>query len=210
MTSVASSPGSGRFVPAPAQITGLVLAGGRGSRMGGVDKGLQPLRGEPLARIALARLAPQVGALLVSANRHLDRYAAFGAPVVRDSDPDFPGPLAGIAAGLQGARTPWLATVPCDAPFFPADLVARLAEAIAASGASIGYAASVGEDGRARRHPVCALLRCALADDLRRALDAGERKVGAWYARHMAVEVTFDDEAAFYNVNTLPDLQAIG
>jgi len=128
--------------PTPAQITGLVLAGGRGSRMGGVDKGLQHYKGRPLVQHVLDRLGPQVGGLMINANRHLDAYAAFGVPVWPDTLADYPGPLAGLAH----CPTPDLASVPCDSPLFPTDLVARLAAALAADAAQIAVAAAV-EDG---------------------------------------------------------------
>lgn len=187
-------------------ITGLVLAGGRGSRMGGVDKGLQLHLGRPLALHALERLRPQVGGLMVNANRHLDAYAAFGVPVHPDPLPEFPGPLAGLLAGLMHCRTPWLVTVPCDTPDFPADLVARLAEA--AQAADIVMAASL-EDGAVRTQPVFSLVRATLAADLRATLEAGERKVDRWTARHRMAVVTFDrseDAAAFFNANTPQEL----
>ncbi|MFC5428563.1 molybdenum cofactor guanylyltransferase MobA [Paraburkholderia denitrificans] len=201
-----------------ADITGLVLAGGRGQRMGGADKGLQLLHGQPLAAHVLARLAPQAGALAISANRHRDVYAALGAPwhaaVLADTLPDFPGPLAGLLAGLQAAKTPWLLTAPCDSPWLPADLAARLAAAVLAQDADIATVVttnatgnSTGDSaGNSTLHPVFALVRTSLADDLAAFLGAGERKVRAWYARHKTVEVNFADERAFYNINSLQEL----
>jgi molybdenum cofactor guanylyltransferase len=198
----------------PAQsITGLVLAGGRGQRMGGVDKGLQILHGKPLAAHVLARLAPQVGALAISANRNREAYSALGAPwhasVLADTLPDFPGPLAGLLAGLRAARTEWLLTAPCDSPWLPADLAERLGNAALThrqAGADIVTATTVDAEGTVSLHPVFALVRTSLADDLAAFLDAGERKVRAWYARHTATEVAFDDERAFYNINSLQEL----
>jgi molybdenum cofactor guanylyltransferase len=192
------------------QITGLLLAGGRGMRMGGVDKGLQPLHGEPLAAHVLKRLAPQTGALLISANRHPDTYATLGAPfgatIVADTLPGFPGPLAGLLAGLRAAGTAYVLSAPCDSPWLPADLAARLAEALNSADADIATVATVDRQGQTSLHPVFALLRTSLADDLSAFLDAGERKVRAWYARHRAVEVVFTDERAFYNINSLQEL----
>ncbi|MFL9960395.1 molybdenum cofactor guanylyltransferase MobA [Paraburkholderia sediminicola] len=192
------------------QITGLLLAGGRGKRMGGVDKGLQTLHGEPLAVHVLRRLAPQAGALLISANRHPDTYAALGAPfgaaIVADTLPGFPGPLAGLLAGLRASATPYLLSAPCDSPWLPADLAAHLAHALSANQADIATAATVDADDNTALHPVFALLRTGLADDLSEFLDAGERKVRAWYARHRTVEVVFTDERAFYNANSLQEL----
>lgn len=198
-----------------AATTGLLLAGGRGQRMGGADKGLQLLDGEALGLHVMRRLAAQTGHLLISANRHLDVYAALGAPfgarVLTDADPPgtFAGPLAGLYAGMRAARTPDLLCAPCDAPFLPADLAVRLAAARDAAQADIAYAVTLDADGTRRQQPVCALLRCALDEDLADALAAGEHKVRAWYARHNAVEVVFDDERAFYNVNSLQELAGL-
>ena len=190
------------------RITGLVLAGGRGSRMGGVDKGLQMHRGLPLALHALRRLQPQVGAAMINANRNLDVYEAMGVPVWPDPIEGFPGPLAGLAAGLQHAGTDWLASVPCDTPDFPPDLVERLAAAAAAQDAEIAMAATP-EDGRLRRQPVFMLLRTGLLDSLAAYLQAGERKVDQWTTRHRCVEVAFDNAAAFFNANTAAELRSL-
>ena len=191
-------------------ITGLVLAGGRGQRMGGADKGLQMLHGTPLASQVLARLAPQVGMLAISANRNRDAYVALGAPwqasVLADTLPDYPGPLAGLLAGLRAARTEWLLTVPCDSPWLPADLAERLCDAALARHADIATATTTNADGAVLLHPVFALVRTSLADDLAAFLAAGERKVRAWYARHKTAEVAFADERAFYNINSLQEL----
>jgi molybdopterin-guanine dinucleotide biosynthesis protein A len=193
-----------------ARMTGLLLAGGRGTRMGGLDKGLQPLRGEPLALHVAKRIAPQVDTLLVSANRNLEAYAAlarpFGARVVADASDDFPGPLAGILAGLRAARTELVLCVPCDAPHLPLDLGKRLVDALDAERADIATVVTHGASGHASSHPVFALLRATLADDLASALARGEHKVRTWYARHMTVEVAFSDEHAFYNANSLQQL----
>jgi len=192
--------------PSRAAITGLVLAGGRGQRLGGVDKGLQPWHGRPLVDHAIARLAPQVGELMISANRHAADYAARGARVLADASGDFPGPLAGVLAGLRAAATPWLAVVPCDAPLLPLDLVERLA-----GGLGDGRAAVVQRDRGGlgpRLEPVCCLLSTALADDLAQYLGEGGRQVEAWLVRH-AAPVRFDrpeDAAAFANINTPDDL----
>lgn len=191
-------------------ITALVLAGGRGSRMGGIDKGMQPFRGEALALHVMRRLAPQAGAMLVSANRSLDDYARLGAPfnarVIADTRGEYPGPLAGIAAALREARTGFVLTAPCDAPFVDEHLGAALLQALETKGVDIAYAATVEASGDVQAHPVFALLRTSLADDLHAWLDAGERKVRAWYARHTAAEVQFHDVRAFYNVNDLQQL----
>lgn len=202
---------------APADITGLLLAGGLGSRMGGVDKGLQPFNGEPLALHAIRRLRPQVGTLMLNANRNLEAYEVFGAPVHADVLADYPGPLAGFLTGLAHCRTPWLLTVPCDTPLFPLDLAARLAEAAAAGDAEIAMAVAPEEtEGAApllRPQPVFCLLRADLLESLRRYTEAGGRKVQAWTAQHRTVRVPFDRPGdapdAFFNANTLAELHAL-
>jgi molybdopterin-guanine dinucleotide biosynthesis protein A len=193
-----------------ADITGLVLAGGRGSRMGGVDKGLQAYRGVPLAKHALQRLAPQVGTVMINANRNLESYAAMGAPVCADVLPDYAGPLAGFLAGLDRCETPWLVTVPCDSPLFPLDLVARLAQALDDddADAEIAMAASL-EDGELRTQPVFCLMKASLRSSLVEFTAGGQRKIDRWTARHRCVEVRFDDPLAFFNANTLDELQQL-
>lgn len=188
------------------QITGLLLCGGRGSRMGGVDKGLQPYRGMPLAMHALLRLQPQVGAVMINANRNLAAYEAMGVPVWADALPDYPGPLAGVLAGLEQCETRYLVTVPCDTPGFPPDLVSRLADALVREGAEIAMAATV-EQGERRLQPVFCLMQADLLESLDATLKTGERKIDRWTARHRCAEVVFDDAAAFFNANTVADLQ---
>lgn len=190
-------------------ITGLVLAGGRGSRMGGADKGLQSHLGIPLALHALLRLAPQVGPTLVNANRNLAAYEAMGSPVWPDALPDYPGPLAGFLAGLERCETPYLATVPCDTPDFPTDLVARLAEALSRDEAEIAIAATREPDGSIQVQPVFCLMRASLLESLVRATTAGERKIDRWAKQHRCSEVLFDDAGAFFNANTLAELQSL-
>ena len=183
-------------------ITGVILAGGAGRRLGGVDKGLQELRGRPLVQWVLEGLAPQVGRVLISANRNLPRYAAFGYPVLPDRIPGFAGPLAGLHAALAQAATPLVASVPCDSPFLPADLVQRLYAALLADEAELAVARAGG-----RTHRAFCLARRELLPGLDAFLAAGERKVGLWHASLKAVEVDFDDEAAaFDNINTPQDL----
>jgi molybdopterin-guanine dinucleotide biosynthesis protein A len=184
------------------EITGVVLAGGQGRRMGGVDKGLQCLNGRPMVEHILARLQPQVGHLLINANRNPQAYAAFGYPVIADAVPDFAGPLAGLHAALSAAQTPWVATVPCDSPFLPVDLVFRLFSALTAASAEIAVART-----GAQVHPVFCLCRRDLLPHLNACLARGERKFGRWYADLQAVEVAFDDQAqAFENINTREEL----
>jgi molybdopterin-guanine dinucleotide biosynthesis protein A len=189
-------------------ITGLVLAGGRGTRMGGVDKGLQNHRGLPLALHALLRLQMQVGAAMINANRNLGAYEAMGVPVWPDSMPDFPGPLGGLLAGLEHCETPWLLTVPCDTPNFPLDLAERLGAAVAAAGVPVATAATR-EDGQLRAQPVFSLVRTDLLESLVAYLQAGERKIMPWLRQHGGVEVVFEDPTAFHNANTLADLQRL-
>jgi molybdopterin-guanine dinucleotide biosynthesis protein A len=186
-------------------ITGLVLCGGRGSRMGGVDKGLQAHQGLPLAMHALLRLSPQVGQVMINANRNLAAYESMGVPVWPDPIEDYPGPLAGWLAGLEHCETPYLVTVPCDTPGFPADLVARLASALAEADADVASAATV-EGGALQAQPVFSLLKASLIEDLVASLHAGERKIDRWTARHRCVQVPFDDAQAFFNANTVQEL----
>jgi molybdenum cofactor guanylyltransferase len=189
-------------------ITGLVLAGGRGSRMGGVDKGLQNHRGLPLALHALLRLQPQVGHAMINANRNLAAYDSMGVPVWPDPLADYPGPLAGLLAGLEHCTTPYLVTVPCDTPNFPLDLVERLAAAAQEQDAELAMAATV-ENGARQVQPVFCLLRSTLLESLVAYLHAGERKIDRWTARHRCAEVVFDDTAAFFNANTMAELQQL-
>jgi len=190
-------------------ITGLVLAGGRGSRMGGVDKGLQTWRGMPLALHAILRLQPQVGQMMVNANRNIGAYEALGVPVWPDGLADFPGPLAGFLAGLEHCETPYLATVPCDSPRFPEDLVARLAAGLRAEGADIALAATL-EAGQLQPQPVFSLIAAPLVEDLVRALQGGERKIDRWMGRHRLATVVFEDADAFFNANTVDELRRLG
>lgn len=185
-------------------ITGLILAGGRGSRMGGVDKGLQNYRGLPLAMHALLRLSPQVGQVMINANRNLGAYESFGVPVWPDALPDFSGPLAGILTGLHHCETPFLATVPCDTPRFPNNLVARLSTALSAQAAEIAMART-----GTQVQPVFMLMRTSVLDSLVRFTEGGGRKIDRWTAQHHTVEVDFDDESAFANANTPDELLAL-
>ncbi|HTS23193.1 MAG TPA: molybdenum cofactor guanylyltransferase MobA [Casimicrobiaceae bacterium] len=188
------------------RVTGLVLAGGQGRRMGSVDKGLALLQGRPLVRHAIERFAPQVDELLINANRNIERYEALGYPVVTDRIAGFAGPLAGLHAGLARAAHPLLATVPCDSPFLPADLVARLRHALDAQAADLAVARTHDQP-----HPVFALVRRNVLPHLERFLAGGGRKIDAWYASLATIEVRFDDESeAFRNINTAAELEAAG
>jgi len=190
------------------QITGLVLAGGRGSRMGGIDKGLQTHLGQPLALLALQRLRAQVGRLMVNANRNLPVYEAMGVPVWPDAIADYPGPLAGFLAGLAHCETPWLVTVPCDTPGFPLDLVQRLAQGVVAEGAEIAIAATL-EQERVQLQPVFCLMAATLIDRLIRSMRSGERGIERWARQQRCATVVFEDTDAFFNANTLDDLQRL-
>lgn len=184
------------------KITGVILAGGLGRRMGGIDKGLQELRGQPMVHWVVERLAPQVDELLINANQNAERYAAFGHPVVPDQIPDFAGPLAGLHAALSAATHPLVATAPCDSPFLPADLVSRLFSALTAAHADLAVARTFEQP-----HPVFCLCKREVLPHLTEFLAGGGRKIDRWYSTLNIVEVAFDDEAAaFENINTREEL----
>jgi molybdopterin-guanine dinucleotide biosynthesis protein A len=182
------------------RITGIVLAGGQGRRMGGVDKGLKLLHGKPMVEHVLARLTPQVDEIVINANQNAGTYGGYGHRVVSDEVSGFAGPLAGLHAGMKAARHPLVLTVPCDSPFLPADLAARLSSALEDRQVAV---AKTGDQA----HPVFALVRTSVLDDLEAFLRGGGRKIDAWYGALRFVEVAFDDEAdAFRNINTLEEL----
>ncbi len=184
-------------------ITGLILAGGRGSRMGDVDKGLQHFHAKPMVAHVIERLAPQVDTIFINANRNPNEYAAFGHIVVPDAIDGFAGPLAGLHIGMQRATTEWIVTVPCDSPFLPRDLVARLIGAADKAKADLAYAQTYDQ-----AHPVFCLARVALEPSLRAFLETGQRKIDKWFASVKAASASFDDqESAFANINTLAELQ---
>ena len=184
------------------KITGVILAGGLGRRMGGIDKGLQELRGRPLVAWVVERLAPQVDELLINANQNGERYAAFGHRVVPDQIPDFAGPLAGLHAALSAATHPLVATAPCDSPFLPGDLVSRLFSALTANAADLAVARTFEQ-----AHPVFCLCKREVLPHLTEFLAGGGRKIDRWYATLKVVEVAFDDEDdAFENINTREEL----
>ncbi|HEX9434128.1 MAG TPA: molybdenum cofactor guanylyltransferase MobA [Burkholderiales bacterium] len=183
-------------------ITGIVLAGGQGRRMGGVDKGLQPLHGKPMVEWVLARLRPQVNEVLINANQNPERYAALGHRVVPDAIGGYAGPLAGLHAGLQAAAHPLVATVPCDSPFLPEDLVSRLLKHLESNDLAV---AKTGD----QPHPVFVVTRKSIVKNLEMFLTGGGRKIDGWYASLKVVEVNFDDEAdAFRNINTPDELKS--
>jgi molybdopterin-guanine dinucleotide biosynthesis protein A len=203
----------------PTDITALILAGGRGSRMGGVDKGLQNFMGLPLALHTLTRLqiSGGVGHIMINANRNLAAYESFGVPVWPDVLADYAGPLAGFLTGLERCETPYLLTVPCDTPLLPLDLAQRLAAALEAEDADIAMAAApeAGKDGQmqVRTQPVFCLLRTELLESLVRFTQDSGRKIDAWTALHPTAVVAFDapgdDPQAFFNANTLAELQQL-
>ena len=204
---------SGTDVPRE-RITGLILAGGRATRMEQRDKGLQPFAGRPLVAHAIARLAPQVGPLAININRNQALYAPFGLPLWPDLDAGFAGPLAGLQAGMQHCATPYLLSVPCDSPLLPPDLATRLWSALQAEGADLAIAAtrdsSVAADGMhpsLQPHPVFCLLKTTLLSQLNAYMDGGGRKMQSWMKSQAMVEVIFDDATAFSNINTLQELQ---
>ena len=183
-------------------VTGLVLAGGQGRRMGGVDKGLQLLHGKPMVAAVLARLAPQVDEILINANQNLEAYARFGCRVVPDTVGGFAGPLAGLHAGMSEASHPLVLTVPCDSPFLPLDLFSRLEKELNQNDLAV---ARTGD----QPHPVFALVRTAVKKNLEDFLSRGGRKIDAWYGSLKVIEIPFDDEAdAFRNINTREELDS--
>ena len=187
-------------------VTGLIFAGGRGTRMGHVDKGLQDLQGQPLIAHAIKRLAPQVGLLMINANRNIEAYQQFGLPVFPDALAGFAGPLAGLQSGLRHSQTRYLATVPCDCPFFPDDLVARLYEALVAHDADIAVAATKTFD-KIQTQPVFSLLKSSLLPELDAYLASGQRKIQVWHDALKKVDVMFENEKAFENINTMEALR---
>ena len=192
----------------PIAITGLILAGGRGSRMGTVDKGLQPFRGMPMALHVLHRLQPQVEEVMINANQNLAAYEAFGLQVWPDAMTGFAGPLAGLQTGLMHCETPLLVTAPCDSPFLPADLVARLLHGLQTEDADLAVAVT-GSGDTLQPHPVFCLVKTMLLPHLSAFLQDGGRKVDAWFGSLAVARVHFDDEAAFRNINTLEELRQL-
>jgi len=185
-------------------VTGVILAGGQGRRMGGVDKGLQPLRGRPMVAWVIERFAPQVDEVLINANQNLERYSALGHRVIPDEIRGYAGPLAGLHRGLTEAAHELVATVPCDSPFLPRDLVARLRSALERNAAEIAVARTGNQP-----HPVFCLCRRSVLPGLAAFLAGGGRKIDAWYANLKVIEVAFDDNPdAFSNVNTQTELEA--
>ena len=189
----------------PPKITALILAGGRGSRMGSVDKGLQLFKGMPMVAHMLERISPQVDEVIINANRSIEQYAAFGHRLVPDAIDGFAGPLAGLHVGMTQATTTLLATVPCDSPFLPLDLVTRLHTAMELGNVDLAVAKTYDQ-----AHPVFCLVKRDLEPHLREFLASGQRKIDKWYATLRVVEVQFDDqESAFANINTEVELREL-
>lgn len=192
-------------------VTGLILAGGRGSRMGNVDKGLQRFRNSTMVAHVLRRLAPQVKRVVINANQNRDAYGVFGAPVWPDDLAGFAGPLAGLETGLRRCTTEFLVTAPCDAPFLPGDLVTRLHQALVEGNADLALAETEETDAdgvpRIQPQPVFALMKTELLPILSAYLELGGRRMDGWYSDIKVVRVRFGDASAFRNINTAADLQ---
>lgn len=194
---------------ARAEITGLILAGGRAQRMGGIDKGLVSFMGKPLIEHAIARLIPQVEFILINANRNQDHYAQYGHAVIADQHPDFAGPLAGFAAGLEHCNTEYLLSVPCDSPVFPLNLSERMLEEMISTQSDLVYASSIDPTGTIWTQPVFCLMRRSVQQSLQEFLDQGGRKIDRWFESLHSSTVVFADDAAFANTNTPEELQAL-
>ena len=189
------------------EITGLILAGGRAQRMGGIDKGLIPFHGRPLIESAIEALKRQTGQLLINANRNLAQYSTYGYPVVSDVTLDFSGPLAGFSAGLATCKTRYLLTAPCDSPLLPPDLSERLAGELEASGAQLVYASTEELDGKIWSQPVFCLMRSDVADSLNQFLTKGDLKIDHWFKDLHTSTVIFKNSQAFANINTPEELK---
>jgi molybdopterin-guanine dinucleotide biosynthesis protein A len=191
------------------QITGLILAGGRAQRMGGIDKGLIPFHQKPLIETTIQRLKAQVGPILINANRNITKYAVYGYLVIMDETPDFSGPLAGFLMGLKNCKTPYLLTTPCDSPLFPEDLGAKLASELEQANLDLVYASTKEADGKVWAQPVFCLMRANLQDSLISFLDKGDLKIDRWFKELKSGTVIFDNAQAFANANTPEELQSL-
>ena len=189
------------------QITGLILAGGRAQRMGGIDKGLIPFHGRALVESALQALKNQVGQILINANRNIATYSSYGYPVIIDETPDFSGPLAGFSAGLKACKTPYLLTSPCDSPLMPLDLGARLADELESGSYQLVYASTKEANGKIWAQPVFCLMHSDIADSLNVFLAKGDLKIDRWFKDLRSSTVIFENAAAFANVNTPEELK---
>ena len=190
-------------------ITGLILAGGRAQRMGGIDKGLIPFHGKPLIESAIAKLKLQVQTIVINANRSITKYATYGYPVVMDETPDFSGPLAGFSVGLKACKTPYLLTSPCDSPLLPNNLAELLAAEMESGDFQLVYASSKEADGKVWAQPVFCLMRSNLESSLNQFLQKGDLKIDHWFKELRTSTVVFDDSLVFANVNTPEELKKL-
>lgn len=190
-------------------ITGLILAGGRAQRMGGIDKGLIPFHGKALIESAISRLKPQVSTILINANRSITKYSHYGYPVLMDETPDFSGPLAGFSVGLKHCKTPYLLTSPCDSPLLPTDLAIRMAAQLEGHDLELVFASSKEEDGKIWAQPVFCLMKSSLQDSLGTFLSKGDLKIDRWFKELRSGTVVFENPQAFANVNTPEELAAL-
>lgn len=190
------------------KITGLILAGGRAQRMGGIDKGLIPFHNKPLIESAIERLRPQVDSILINANRNITKYAHYGFPVLVDETPDFSGPLAGFSVGLKHCQTPYLLTSPCDSPLLPTDLAEKMMAELESKNLDLVFASTI-ENGKTWAQPVFCLMHSNLRDSLRSFLEKGDLKIDNWFKELQSGTVIFNDALAFANVNTPAELEAL-
>jgi molybdopterin-guanine dinucleotide biosynthesis protein A len=190
-------------------ITGLILAGGRAQRMGGIDKGLIPFHGKPLIESAISRLKPQVSTILINANRSITKYSHYGYPVLMDETPDFSGPLAGFSVGLKHCKTPYLLTSPCDSPLLPTDLATNMATELEDNNLELVFASSKEADGKVWSQPVFCLIKTSLQDSLNTFLSKGDLKIDRWFKELRSGTVVFENPQAFANVNTPEELVAL-
>lgn len=191
------------------QITGLILAGGRAQRMGGIDKGLIPFHGKPLIESTITRLKPQVSTILINANRSITKYSHYGYPVLMDETPDFSGPLAGFSVGLRHCKSPYLLTSPCDSPLLPTDLAEKMAAELEGKNLELVFASSKEDDGKIWSQPVFCLMRRDLKDSLDTFLSKGDLKIDRWFKELRSGTVVFENAQAFANVNTPEELAAL-
>ena len=191
------------------KITGLILAGGRAQRMGGIDKGLIPFHGKPLIESSISRLKPQVSAIIINANRNITKYACYGYPVIMDETPDFSGPLAGFSIGLKHCKTPYLLTTPCDSPLLPTDLAEKMVGELELKNLDLVYASSREADGKVWSQPVFCLMKANLQDSLNHFLGKGDLKIDHWFKDLKAGTVVFENARGFANVNTPEELATL-
>jgi len=191
------------------QITGLILAGGRAQRMGGIDKGLISFHGKPLIESTISRLKPQVSTILINANRSITKYSHYGYPVLMDQTPDFSGPLAGFSIGLKHCKTPYLLTSPCDSPLLPIDLAEKMAVELEDNNLELVFASSKEADGKIWSQPVFCLMKNSLQDSLDAFLSKGDLKIDRWFKELRSGTVVFENAQAFSNVNTPEELTAL-